>query len=97
MQKLARRWRLSDFLVDRLIVEIEQQNQADRRNVFVKKLVKFPQDLLDGVTDIAKIKKAAGEGDGTSSSLIVDYVTRGLEQDLEDIRNRALHLHNKQE
>ncbi|MFM5441963.1 hypothetical protein ACET9K_21230 [Aeromonas enteropelogenes] len=95
--QLNNRWQLSPLLLERLIDELEVMRKSDTDGVFTKKLVRLSSNLMDGVTDMAKLKKVIGEGDGTSNSLIVHYIEQGLSNDLERLHNEAERQHKRQQ
>jgi hypothetical protein len=91
------RWQLTPLLLEKLIDELETMRKSDADGVYTKKLVRLPSSLMDGVTDMAKLQKAIGEGDGTANSLIVSYIEKGLSNDLERLHNEAKRQHQRQQ
>lgn len=91
------RWQLTPLLLEKLIDELETMRKSDADGVYTKKLVRLPSSLMDGVTDMAKLQKAIGEGDGTANSLIVSYIEKGLSDDLERLHNEAKRQHQRQQ
>lgn len=91
------RWQLTPLLLEKLIDELETMRKSDADGVYTKKLVRLPTSLMDGVTDMAKLQKAIGEGDGTANSLIVHYIEQGLSNDLERLHNEAKRQRQRQQ
>lgn len=87
--ELNNRWQLNLVLLERLIDELDNMRKATPDGVHKKKLISLSGSLLDGVTDMARLKKAVGDGDGTSNSLIVLYIEKGLSDDLQRLYDAA--------
>jgi hypothetical protein len=59
--QLNNRWQLSPLLLERLIDELEIMRKSDADGVFTRKLVRLSSNLMDGVTDMAKLKRSSGK------------------------------------
>ncbi|MBE8841700.1 hypothetical protein [Aeromonas veronii] len=95
--QLNNRWQFSPLLLERLIDEFENMRKSSADGIQKKKLISLTGSLLDGVTDMARLKKALGEGDGTSNALIVHYIEQGLSDDLQQLHDEAKRQQQRQQ